>query len=60
MAAGVVRGAKQTHQCDGGFESAEPGLHARKTKCDLAKTTTPESDFAGNGDAKEEEDGSVK
>ena len=46
--------------CDGGFESGEPGLHARKTKCDLAKTTTPESDFAGNGDAKEEEDGSVK
>ena len=46
--------------CDGGFESGEPGLHAREINCDLAKTTAPESDFAGIGDAKEEEDDSVK
>ena len=46
--------------CDGGFESGEPGLHARKIDRDLAKTTTPESDFAGTGDAKEEEDDLVK
>ena len=55
-----VSAKKKAEACDGGFESGEPGLHAREINCDLAKTTAPDSDAADTTDAGEEDEDVVE